>query len=37
MRVCTTGYFSMVAVDPSGNPAPAPRLLLEDDATRAGC
>jgi len=35
MRVCTTGYFSMVAVGPSGKPAPVPRLLLEDDAARA--
>jgi len=35
MRVCTTGYFSMVAVDPSDKPAPVPRLLLEDDAARA--
>ena len=34
-RVCTTGYFSMVAVDPQGRPAPVPRLLLEDNAARA--
>jgi uncharacterized protein (TIGR00369 family) len=34
-RVCTTGYFSLVAVDPHGRPAPVPRLLLEDDAARA--
>jgi len=34
-RVCTTGYFSMVAVDAGGQPVPVPRLLLEDDAARA--
>ena len=34
-RVCTTGYFSMVAVDPQGQGLPVPRLLLEDDAARA--
>lgn len=34
-RVCTTGYFSMVAVDAGGQPMPVPRLLLEDDAARA--
>jgi acyl-CoA hydrolase len=34
-RVCTTGYFSMVAVDAEGNPTPVPRLLLEDDQARA--
>jgi uncharacterized protein (TIGR00369 family) len=30
-RVCTTGYFSMVAVDGHGSPVPVPRLVLEDD------
>lgn len=34
-RVCTTGYFSMVAVDASGQPVPVPRLLLEDEDARA--
>jgi acyl-CoA hydrolase len=34
-RVCTTGYFSMVSVDPQGQPLPVPRLLLQDDAARA--
>jgi acyl-CoA hydrolase len=35
-RVCTTGYFSMVAVGPQGQPVPVPvpRLLLEDEAAR---
>ncbi len=30
-RICTTGYFSMVAVAPNGKPAPVPRLLLDDE------
>jgi uncharacterized protein (TIGR00369 family) len=34
-RMCTTGYFSMVAVDPAGRPVPVPPLLLEDEAARA--
>jgi len=34
-RNCTTGYFSMVAVGPQGQPIPVPRLLLEDDEARA--
>lgn len=34
-RVCTTGYFSMVSIDPQGQPMPVPRLLLEDDTARA--
>jgi acyl-CoA hydrolase len=34
-RICTTGYFSMVAVDAQGRPVPVPRLLLEDDGARA--
>jgi acyl-CoA hydrolase len=34
-RVCTTGYFSMVSVDPNGRPQPVPQLLLEDDEARA--
>lgn len=29
-RVCTTGYFSMVAVDADGRPVRVPRLLLPD-------
>lgn len=29
-RVCTTGYFSMVAVDADGRPVPVPGLLLPD-------
>ena len=35
MRVCTTGYFSMVSVDKQGRPILVPRLLLEDDAAHA--
>ncbi|HEX9370495.1 MAG TPA: acyl-CoA thioesterase [Roseiflexaceae bacterium] len=34
-RNCTTGYFSMVAIDAAGRPVAVPRLLLEDDAARA--
>lgn len=34
-RMCTTGYFSMVAVDPAERPVPVPPLLLEDAAARA--
>ncbi|NOK62725.1 MAG: acyl-CoA thioesterase [Chloroflexi bacterium AL-W] len=35
-RLCTTGYFSMVAFDQkNGQPCPVPRLVLEDDAARA--
>ena len=34
-RVCTTGYFSMVAVDADGRPVPVPRLLLPDDEAQA--
>jgi acyl-CoA hydrolase len=34
-RVCTTGYFSMVAVGREGaRPAPVPELLLPDDEAR---
>jgi acyl-CoA hydrolase len=33
-RVCTTGYFSMVAVDAQGQPVAVPQLLLEDDQAR---
>ncbi len=29
VRLCTTGYFSMVAVDDQGHAVPVPRLLLE--------
>jgi uncharacterized protein (TIGR00369 family) len=34
-RLCTTGYFSMVAVAHKGEVPPVPRLLLEDDTARA--
>jgi acyl-CoA hydrolase len=34
-RVCTTGYFSMVAIDGAGRPQAVPRLQLEDDEARA--
>ncbi len=34
-RLCTTGYFSMVAIDGEGRPTPVPELLLEDDSARA--
>lgn len=34
-RLCTTGYFSMVAVDAAGRPAAVPQLLLEDEASRS--
>ena len=34
-RVCTTGYFSMVAVDAQSKPTPVPQLLLEDDLAQA--
>jgi acyl-CoA hydrolase len=35
-RVCTTGYFSMVAVSrDGGKPSPVPELLLPDDEARA--
>ena len=34
-RICTTGYFSMVAVDGQGHPVPVPRLLLPDAQVRA--
>jgi acyl-CoA hydrolase len=35
-RVCTTGYFSMVAINPAGGEVgPVPRLILPDDETRA--
>ena len=34
-RVCTTGYFSMVSVNPQGQPLPVPRLALEDGAAQA--
>ena len=34
-RVCTTGYFSMVSVDPQGRPAAVPQLRLDDDGARA--
>ncbi|KAB8144631.1 acyl-CoA thioesterase [Chloroflexia bacterium SDU3-3] len=34
-RLCTTGYFSMVAIDSQGRPALVPELLLEDEEARA--
>ena len=34
-RVCTTGYFSMVAIDAQAHPVPVPRLRLEDESARA--
>lgn len=35
-RVCTTGYFSMVAIGVDGaKPAPVPDLALDDDEARA--
>ena len=34
-RVCTTGYFSMVAIDEGGYAIPVPRLLLEDEQAQA--
>src|SRR5690242_6291088 len=34
-RVCTTGYFSMVAVDTQNHPTPVPQLLIEDDQAQA--
>lgn len=35
-RICTTGYFSMVAVSRAGQPAqPVPTLILPDDEARA--
>jgi uncharacterized protein (TIGR00369 family) len=34
-RVCTTGYFSMVSIDPQGQPLLVPRLSLEDDGAQA--
>jgi acyl-CoA hydrolase len=34
-RVCTTGYFSMVAIDAQGQAVPVPRLLLASDEARS--
>lgn len=34
-RVCTTGYFSMVAVDADGKAVPVPRLLVEGEEAQA--
>lgn len=34
-RLCTTGYFSMVAVGPDGGRLEVPRLALETDAALA--
>ncbi len=33
-RLCTTGYFSMVAIAPDGTRLQMPRLALEDDQAR---
>jgi acyl-CoA hydrolase len=33
-RLCTTGYFSMVAIGPDGTRLQMPHLLLEDDRAR---
>jgi acyl-CoA hydrolase len=33
-RLCTTGYFSLVAIDPDGKKIRMPGLLLEDDQAR---
>lgn len=35
VRLCTTGYFSMVALDEQRNPALVPFLALEDEETKA--
>lgn len=34
VRLCTTGYFSMVAIGPDGTRLIMPRLVLEDDQCR---
>ena len=34
-RICTTGYFTMVAVGDDGRPIRVPRLILEDEHARA--
>ncbi|MEN9933971.1 MAG: hypothetical protein RLZZ387_550 [Chloroflexota bacterium] len=34
-RLCTTGYFSMVSVSLQGERLVVPRLVLEDEASRA--
>lgn len=34
-RVCTTGYFSMVAIDKQNHPTPIPHLLVDDDQAHA--
>ena len=33
-RMCTTGYFSMIALDGDRQPTTVPRLLLEDDEAK---
>lgn len=33
-KLATSGYFTMVAVDVSGNPVPIPELLIETDEDR---
>ena len=34
-RICTTGYFSMVAIDAAGQPVAVPQLRLEDTQAQA--
>lgn len=34
-RICTTGYFTMVAVGQDGRPVPVSPLLLEDEHAKA--
>ena len=34
-RICTTGYFSMVAIDAEGRPAPVPQLRRDDAEAEA--
>jgi acyl-CoA hydrolase len=34
-RVCTTGYFSMVAIDTTGRPVPVPPLLRSSEQAEA--
>lgn len=34
-RICTTGYFSMVAIDAHGQPVAVPKLQLEDEQAQA--
>lgn len=34
-RLCTTGYFSMVAINPDGPVEPVPELILPDEEAQA--